>query len=92
MFLILTEDTNRPLVKKTLLTQLKGFTILPGEGVWESENGTVAGEDSLAILVYNASLDNEIKPVCRELCRVNNQERIDILNLKNGQVHQVGKV
>ena len=92
MFLILTENKNLPLVEATLLTKLAGFTILEGRGCWLGSSGKPEQEKSLAILVYNASLDTAIKPVCRELCRVNDQERIDILNVKNGQIHHVGKV
>jgi len=92
MFLILTEDKNLSLVKETLLTKLSGFTILKGEGCWLGNSGIPEQENSLAILVYHASLDTDIKPVCRELCKVNDQERIDILNVKNGQIHHVGKV
>lgn len=92
MYLILTEDKNREKVHEILLTKLTGYTCWYGDGVWKGCTNQVLKEKSMAILVYNHSLDEEIKPVCRLLCKENDQERIDILNVKNGQVHHVGKV
>jgi len=92
MYHILTENKNLPLVKATLRKYLQGWNIMKGEGCWVNSEGKLLEEDSLLILVYHAELDKAIKPACRELCRVNDQERIDILNVKNGQIHHVGKV
>ena len=94
MFLICTENKNlESVVQPTLLKYLEGFTILQGQGAWLGQSGKVETENSLVILVYGGKdlYQGKIKPACVELCKANQQERIDVLNLKTSQVNQVTK-
>ena len=92
MYLILTEDKNRPDLERICGEYFRGFTIIPGTGVWSSLNGqgetTLGREDSVTILVHSVEYDKEVKPCAYAIKQFNQQERVDIINLKS-KVHWI---
>lgn len=86
MFHIFTQDKNRHTVHTILGKYLKGYSLWETEGMFEGKM-----EQSLVIAVYGGkdTYQSAIKPACQEICEVNDQKQVDVINLRSGQINSI---
>ena len=86
MFHIFTQDKNRHTVHTILGKHLPGYALWESEGMFEGKM-----ESSLVIAVYGGkdTYQSAIKPACQEICEVNDQKQVDVVNLRTGQINHI---
>ncbi len=71
LYRICTEDINQGKIEKIVSKSYPGFTIIKGEGFWESQK-----EESLIIEIVTGNDDGIINDIANKIKKVNNQDAI----------------